>query len=69
MSIFKSLWKWLNGNKTIFGIVLREYLPSIPVDYQLFGFIPLYSVASWLSGILMTGGVAHKLYKIAKPKE
>jgi len=60
--MFKKLWNWLNGNKTLLGTLLLAILGM--------GFIPehtfIFEFLMWLGGLLAGGGVVHKIIKGGK---
>jgi len=64
----QTLWNWLNGNKTIFGMVILSIAQSIPADTEVIG-IPLVPVLNWLGGILTGAGVVHKMAKATTTPE
>ena len=58
-----ALWNWLNGLKTIFGLVLLQLASSVPAGQVMIGPLDLHAVFVWLGGILTTVGVVNKIGK------
>ena len=54
---------WIDGNKTIFGLVIAKLNELIPPDYLAFGVLPLHTVLGYLAGLLITVGATHKIVK------
>ena len=63
MSWLEKLWNWLNGHKTLFGLVLLQVGQWMPEGIVVLGFIPAKEAVLWLAGILAGTGVVHKLFK------
>ncbi len=63
MKFLKVIWVWLNGNKTLFGMIIMYFVDK-PGD--LFGIAMVELFAAWLGGILLGGGVVHKVLKGTK---
>jgi len=56
---FKKIWTWLDGNKTLFGMLLM-----VLVGEGVFGDSGiLFELMTWLGRLLTGGGVLHKLAK------
>jgi len=60
MKVLNAIWDWLNGNKTLFGTIIL-YFANQPGD--LLGSSLIEQAAIWLGGILLGGGVLHKVLK------
>lgn len=59
MNVLKTIWEWLDGNKSLFGMIIL-YL----VEQGVFGTEGiLFELMTWLGGILLGGGVLHKFVK------
>lgn len=56
----ETVWAWLNGNKTLFGTILL-YFANQPG--YLLGSSLIEQAAIWLGGVLLGGGVIHKVVK------
>jgi hypothetical protein len=63
MNFLTKLWNWLNGNKTVIGLVIltliqqaffKQLLPETSVWYQ---------AIQWFAGILAGVGIVHKIAK------
>jgi len=65
MDLFKKLWDWFNGNKTTIGLALSWLLAQTFFKDFLPDYTFLYQFLSWVSGLLIAGGVAHKVVKKA----
>lgn len=61
--MFKKLWDWLDGNKSLFGLAIMYFVDQpgdlfgLPIIEQLFGLI---------GAALLGGGVLHKFIKGTK---
>lgn len=58
-----AIWNWLNGNKTIIGLVLTNLAALIPEGISVFGLFDLKAGILWLAGIFMGTGIVHKFVK------
>ena len=58
----QTVWNWLNGNKTIFGLVILQIATAIPSDTSIAG-IPIVPILQWVGGTLTGAGVIHKIVK------
>ena len=63
MNWLEAIWNWLNGNKTIFGVLLLQLGQWLPEGIVWFGFIPVKEAVLWLGGILAGTGILHKIGK------
>lgn len=63
MSFWEKLWNWLNGNKTVIGLLILQVANSVPEDLLVLGFLPLKSFLEWAGGILAGAGAIHKIAK------
>jgi uncharacterized membrane protein len=63
MNFLTKLWNWLNGNKTVIGLVLlaliaqpffKQIVPEASIWYQ---------AIQWIAGLLAGVGAVHKLVK------
>ena len=61
--MFKKIWNFIDGNKTVLGLVVLE-LATAP-------FIPEKAISSieWFGGVLTTVGVIHKGKKLSNGNE
>jgi len=57
----KTIWEWLNGNKTTIGAFILALLGVGIVPEHTF----MYQLLLWIGGLLGGGGLVHK---VVKPK-
>ena len=63
MEFLKSIWAWLDGNKTLIGAVILLFVNE-PGD--LFGMPLAEMFFGWLGNVLVGGGLVHKVIKGTK---
>lgn len=63
--MIKTIWQWLDGNKTTFGLVILWIAERVPVGIPLFGipWLDLKDVLTAIGGALVGTGVVHKVVK------
>lgn len=57
--MFKKIWAWFNGNKTLFGALILTLVAQGVFGDSGFWF----DLFNWLGGILAGVGVLHKVVK------
>ena len=59
----EAIWNWLNGNKTLFGLIILDIAQHVDPSLLLFGFIPVQAALNWVGGVLAGVGAIHKMAK------
>jgi uncharacterized membrane protein len=61
MKTLKSIWKWLNGNKTIIGsgLLLLGNLSFVKANISP----DILAITNWTGGVLAGGGLVHHAWK------
>jgi len=67
LAVLKVAWDYFNGKKTDIGVLLMMVgpfiKPDITLDLMIFGVHPLKDIVLGLGGLLLSGGIAHKVIK------
>jgi hypothetical protein len=61
MNWLQAIWNWLNGNKTIIGLVIAFLLSK--TWFTAWVGPEVADIISWISATFIVGGVAHKVIK------
>lgn len=57
--MFKLIWDWLDGNKTLLGTMVLAILGTGVISDHTFA----YAFLQWLGNFMVGGGLVHKLAK------